>query len=55
MTQKFEHIQTRKLIVVSNKYVTKKKGKLLYISFLQKIKTHYQSFEKSKKRSLVKL
>ena len=83
MTQKFEHIQPRKLMVVSkylhevfqfdnlcifpvpsqyllcsaicNKYVTKKKEKLLGFSFLQKIKTHYQIFEKIKKRSLVKL
>ena len=37
------------------KYVTKKKGKLLDFSFLQKIKTHYQILEKIKKRSLVKL
>ena len=81
MTQKFEHIQTRKMMVVStygksrdsisrqkaicklyeiqcsirNKYVTKKKEKLLGFSFLQKTKKHYQIFEKIKKRSLVKL
>ena len=40
---------------IRNKYVTKKKEKLLGFSFLQKIKTHYQIFEKIKKRSLVKL
>ena len=38
-----------------NKYVTKKKEKMLGVSFLQKIKTHYQILEKIKKRSLVKL
>ena len=48
MIQKFELIQTRKLMAGSNKYVTKKQGKLLDFSFLQKIKTHYQYFEKSK-------
>ena len=35
---------------IRNKYVTKKKEKLLGFSFLQKIKTHYQIFEKIKKR-----
>ena len=40
---------------ICNKYVTKKKEKLLGFSFLQKIKTHYQILEKIKKRSLVKL
>jgi hypothetical protein len=50
----FEHIQTRKLMVVSNKYVTKKKAKLLDFSFLQKNKAHNQIFEKSKKRSFLR-
>ena len=40
---------------IRNKYVSKKKEKLLDFSFLQKIKTHYQILEKIKKRSLVKL
>ena len=40
---------------IRNKYVTKKKEKILGVSFLQKIKTHYQILEKIKKRSLVKL
>ena len=40
---------------IPNKYVTKKKEKLLFFSFLQKIKKHYQIFAKIKKRSLVKL
>ena len=40
---------------IRNKYVTKKKEKLLGFSFLQKIKTHYQIFDKIKKRTLVKL
>ena len=53
MTQKFEHFQRRKLI--RDKYVTKKKEKLLGFSSLQRIKTHYQIFKKNKKRSIVKL
>ena len=40
---------------IHDKYVTKKKEKWFSFSFLQKIKTHYQIFEKIKKRSLVKL
>ena len=32
---------------VRNKYVTKKKEKLLGFSFLQKIKTHYQILDKN--------
>ena len=35
---------------IRNKYVTKKKEKLLF--FLEKIKTHYQILEKIKKQSL---
>ena len=40
---------------IRNKYFTKKKEKLLGFSFLQKIKTQYQIFEKIRKQSLVKL
>ena len=41
---------------IHNKYViTTKKEKLLGVFFLQKVKTHYQSLEKIKKQSLLKL